>query len=539
MAQIADASASVAGRIMGITPGHDPIDAPVSIQVAALRAVGCDGRAMPIPEPPTKTRTRDIIGYSLGEGASSLTFNGISAFFMLYYTQALGLPYAKAAMAIAVSSLWDAIVDPLVGHLSDNTQSRWGRRQPYIMVGGLLMAVCFYYLWAVPGFVQRDGLLFFYAVFINFVYRTAYAVFYVPYVALGFEVCPGYHERSKLQATRMVLGMATNLFVALGWSLFFPDRPGGREATSVPANFVHMGTIFSFTAVGLTAVVLLAVRRHITDTRGAITGTGKGIRAYFGDFRDVITDRYLRPIMIFTCIGMIASVFVAMLQMYLYVYFLHLTALQKTMVHGGGMVLCALGALAGPLLERKFDKKRAVCIGATIMAGADLLAVFLSLSGLLQGTTTWEIGGHVVPVSVIVFGGCDMVNWFGYGLLCIVGISMIADAAEVNELESGVRKDGGYAAIYSFTTKLVTSVSMLAVGACLNWVGFASGSDRQTPSAIHGLVFLTFGLGSFFAVLVIPIALRSRISQGFMTNVKAALAEKRALTSDHRPGSFS
>ncbi len=93
---------------------------------------------------------------------------------------------------------------------------------------------------------------------------------------------------------------------------------------------------------------------------------------------------------------------------------------------------------------------------------------------------------------------------------------MIADAAEVNELESGVRKDGGYAAIYSFTTKLVTSVSMLVVGACLNWVGFASGSDHQTPQAIRGLVFLTFGLGSFFAVLVIPIALRCRISQGFM-----------------------
>ncbi len=239
---------------------------------------------MPIPEPPTKTRTRDIIGYSLGEGASSLTFNGISAFFMLYYTQALGLPYAEAAMAIAVSSLWDAIVDPLVGHLSDNTQSRWGRRQPYIMVGGLLMAVCFYYLWAVPSFVQRDGLLFFYAVFINFIYRTAYAVFYVPYVALGFEVCPGYHERSKLQATRMVLGMATNLFVALGWSLFFPDRPGGREATSVPANFLHMGTIFSFTAVGLTAVVLLAVRHHITDTRGVITGNGQGHPRLFRRF---------------------------------------------------------------------------------------------------------------------------------------------------------------------------------------------------------------------------------------------------------------
>jgi len=483
---------------------------------------------MPISEVRPKTRTRDIIGYSLGEGTTSLTFNGISAYFMLYYTQALGLPYAEAALAFAVSSLWDAMVDPLIGHLSDNTHSRWGRRVPYILVGGLLMALCFYFTWAVPGFVRNGGLLFAYAIAINFTYRTAYAVFYVPYVALGFEVCTDYHQRSQLQAARVTLGMATNLLVALGWSLFFPDRPGGPEATSVPANFVRMGTIFSIVAVGLTAAVLLAIRRHVTDTRGMVTGTGKGIRAYYRDFRDVITDRYLRPIMIFLCLGMIASCFVGMLQMYLYVYFLHLSALQKTLVHGGGMVFGALGALSGPLLERRFDKKRAVCIGAAIMAGADLLAVLLSGSGLLQGTTTWAVGGHVIPVSVIVYGGCDMVNWFGYGLLSILGLSLVADAAEVNELETGVRKDGGYAAIYSFTTKLVASVAILVAGSCLKWVGFASGSDQQTPQAIHGLVYLAFGLGSFFAALVIPFALRCEITQAFMRDVKAALAQKNA-----------
>ena len=160
----------------------------------------------------------------------------------------------------------------------------------------------------------------------------------------------------------------------------------------------------------------------------------------------------------------------------------------------------------------------------------DLLAVLLSQSGLLKGTATWVVGPHVIPLAVIVYGGCDMVNWFGFGLLWILGISLIADAAEVNELETGVRKDGGYAAIYSFTTKLVASVAVLAAGCCLKWVGFASGSDHQTPQAIHGLVFLAFGLGAFFAALVIPFALRCDITQGFMKDVKAALAQKRAGT---------
>ncbi len=480
---------------------------------------------IPIVQNPKKTRGRDIAGYALGEGATSLTMNGISGFAMLYYTQALGLPFAQAGVAFAVSSVWDALVDPAIGHLSDNTHTRWGRRQPYILFGGLLLAVSFYFLWAVPGFVGRGALLFPYVLTMNLIVRTAYAIFTVPYVALGYEVCTDYHQRSQLQGARLALNMLVNLLgPALAWSVFFPDRAGGPEATSVVSNFLHMGTVFALATVGFTAVVVLTTRHHITDTRGVVTGTGNSLRAFLGDFREIIADRYLRPIIFFMCVGGMAAVFVATLQMYLYVYFMHLTALQKTIIHGGGMVLCGSGGFAGVWLERRFDKKHAVCIGAGITACADLLAAILFLGGALKPTTVWVVHGHTLPIAVIVFGACDMLNWFGIGLFSSLASSMIADVAEVNELESGTRKDGGYAAIFAFTTKLILSVAVFTASACLAWVGFVNGSDHQTPEAIRWLVLLTFGLGSFFATLVIPIALRYPIDQAYMTKVKAALA---------------
>jgi GPH family glycoside/pentoside/hexuronide:cation symporter len=476
---------------------------------------------------PPKARGRDILGYALGEGVTSLTLNGISGFAMLYYTQALGLPFAQAGVAFAVASFWDAIVDPAVGHLSDNTHTRWGRRQPYILVGGLLMAVTFYFLWAIPAGFNHGGWLFCYVLTLNLLYRTAFAIFSVPYVALGYEVCTDYHQRSQLQGARVAFNMLVNLLgPALAWSLFFPDAKvaGGPEATSVAANFVRMGGVFALATVGFTLVVVYSTRRHITDTRGLVTGTGNSPGAFLRDFREIVTDRYLRPIVLFVSVGLIGAVFVATLQMYLYVYFMHLTALQKTIIHGGGMVLCGTGALMGVRLERRFDKKHAVCIGAGIAAVADLTAGVVFLSGLLQPTTVWVVGGHTVPVAVIVFGACDMLNWFGIGLYGSLANSMIADVAEVNELKSGVRKDGGYAAIFAFTTKLVMSVAVFLASACLAWVGFVNGSDHQTPEAIRWLVLLTFGLGSLFASAVIPIALRYPITQAFMAQVKASLA---------------
>jgi len=478
-----------------------------------------------------KISGREVYGYALGEGATSLTMNGIAAFAMLYYTQALGLPFSQAGFAFAIASIWDALVDPAIGHLSDNTHTRWGRRQPYILLGGIALAVTFYFVWAVPAFILHGGLLFPYVILMNLLCRTAYAVFVVPYVALGYEICTDYHQRSQIQGARSALNMLVNLLgPALGWSIFFPDTPGGPEATSVVANFLHMGSAFAIATIVFTAVVVVVTRHHIADTRGVVTGTGNSLGAFYRDFCEIITDRYLRPIVIFMCLGLTGGTFVATLQMYLYVYFMHLTALQKTIIHGGGMVLFAIGGLTSVALERRFDKRNAVCIGAGIAAVADLSAAIIFLSGLLKPTTVWIVGGHTIPVAVIVFGGCDMLNWLGIGLFCSLASSMIADVAEVNDRDSGVRKDGGYAAIFAFATKLVLSVSVFIASACLAWVGFVNGSDHQNPTAIRWLVLLTFGLGSLFAASVIPIALRYPITQEFMTKVKADIAARKAST---------
>ena len=98
--------------------------------------------------PGPKARTSEVWGYAVGEGATSLTMNGIAAFAMLYYTQALGLPFAQAGWAFALASLWDALIDPAIGHLSDNTHTRWGRRHPFMYFAGAPAALAFYFLWS-------------------------------------------------------------------------------------------------------------------------------------------------------------------------------------------------------------------------------------------------------------------------------------------------------------------------------------------------------------------------------------------------------
>ena len=127
--------------------------------------------------PDVKTSLRTIYGYATGEGAVSLSMNGIANFAMLFYTQVLGLGPKYAGMALSITILWDAISDPIMGHITDNTRSRFGRRHPYILGGGLLLAVSFFFLWFVPAGFSGPTRLFWYLLSLNFIVRTAVTIF--------------------------------------------------------------------------------------------------------------------------------------------------------------------------------------------------------------------------------------------------------------------------------------------------------------------------------------------------------------------------
>lgn len=117
---------------------------------------------------PVDCSLADMLVYAQGDCAISLVMNGIFGFAMLYYTNALGLNPAWAGIAMSLSVVWEAVSEPLMGHISDITRSRWGRRHAYMLVGGLLMAACSYFIWDVPQkFLGSQVSMFWYLVAMN------------------------------------------------------------------------------------------------------------------------------------------------------------------------------------------------------------------------------------------------------------------------------------------------------------------------------------------------------------------------------------
>jgi glycoside/pentoside/hexuronide:cation symporter, GPH family len=219
--------------------------------------MGLETRSRPLAAP-SSCSLGSVLIYGSGECANSLVMNSVFAFAMLYYTKALHLDPSWAGLAMSVSVLWEAFTEPVIGHLSDNTRSRWGRRHPYMMAGGLIMAACSCLMWAVPaGFRSSQLGLFWYLVLLNLCLRAGLTLFCVPYLALGFELCTDYQGRSRIQSIRHIFNMAANLAgPALAWSIFFQDRDGIR-GTTMAENYFRMGVAFSL-ATFLFVVLVVA-----------------------------------------------------------------------------------------------------------------------------------------------------------------------------------------------------------------------------------------------------------------------------------------
>jgi glycoside/pentoside/hexuronide:cation symporter, GPH family len=465
-----------------------------------------------------------LVLYGSGEAATSLVLNGLYGFALIFYTEALGLSPALAGLALSISILWEAVTEPYMGYLSDRTRSRFGTRFPWIATGVVVIAVAFYFLWAVPMQFRGGGTTtFVYLVVLNLLLRLGLTMFIVPYLALGFEVAPAYDDRPRLQGVRWVCNMAANMAgPALAWIIFFPDTktPQGKvvTGTSVVDNFVAMGSAFSIAIVLLTALMLWGCRSTIRDTRkGEADAAAVRSVGFWEGFRPIIADVDVRCVLILIFLMVVGMVIVSSMQSYLYVHFMIFSGVEKTVVHGSTMVAAALGAAISPWAARRFDKKGAIVLGAVLGILGEVGLAALFLPGWMPRA------GTVAIATFVVFQG---LYWVASGVVLPVATAMIADIAELGRLRTGRTVDGSYSAIFSLAWRAGTSLSLLITGGLLSLTGFDTANGRApTPESIWWVAALAFLVGTVFYVLTIAWVQRYTLDRARYAALTAILGE--------------
>ena len=366
----------------------------------------------------------------------------------------------------------DAITDPLMGHISDNTRTRWGRRRPYIFVGAILVGLVFALLWQLPEGKSED---FYFNWFLvgSIVFFLAYTVFATPWVALGFELTPDYHERTRLMGVQFFIGQFPYIiapwFVAITTWAVFADQAQGAAVLAVIVCVVAI-------VFGVLPALLLRERPlpPKVETGEERTGLGGAAIGFFKAFLQTLTSGPFLLLCAATFLVFNGYQLVASFQLYVTIYYV---AGGDQAVGGewfgwAGSVMSGSAFFVIPFvtwLAGKIGKRRAFYVSTSLAILGYVMKWFC-----YTPETPWLV---IVPAPFMAFA---------LGGLFTLMPSMIADVVDLDELKTNERREGLFGAVFWWVVKLGMGVAMWGGGVLLNYTGFdvELGND-QTAEAIH------------------------------------------------------
>jgi len=410
------------------------------------------------------------LGVKVAWGAGGLADNFIMncitphILIMPIYNLVFGLDPVKIGIALSVPRFIDAITDPLMGHISDNTRCRWGRRKPYIFVSAILCAALIPLLWIPP--FRTETFLFFYLMAVATLISLVYTAYVVPYTALGYELTSDYDERTKVLAWRMYIGLIGSLVLPWAYrachlSIFGGDQVKGAVAVSGVA-----GVLILFTGI----LPALVGKEEVFGQAQPKTGMVESIGAAFRNkaFRVLIVAYLVIITSLFTC---------ANLGLYLNIYHVFAGDKAAAAAMGGlaGSILALISYISLPLLtwiSIRTSKKAAMIVGL-------LLAVVGTSSNWFTMTPQWP---YLQLVSAIISG-------FGLQGCWLMVSSMTADVCDDDELQTGLRREGLFGAVMSFTLKAALAACAVTAGAVLTLSGYDTSVANETGRVGADVIF--------------------------------------------------
>ncbi len=455
---------------------------------------------------PTKVPMYNKISYGAGSMADIVMQETIELYVVYFYITTMGISPMMVGLAVMIPRLWDTVTDPVMGNISDNFRSRWGRRRPFIVLGGVLICIPFTMVWMVPSSLGEVGILLWFVVCM-LGYSTFYTVYFVPYFSLGAEMSTDYNERTHIASVRMFIGRIAGLGMAPVFEL------------------VYNKDLFSNEQVGFTAVALVFSALTIAGALWAVSTTREATYVqtqekinFIEAIRYTLRNGPFVILLIVTVVSGVAFWSVLRLGRFVNVYY----------VHGGS--------------ESSLGRINTI---------AELISVFVAFASIILVDRMCKYFGklaaRIVLTTIVMF--LQMSSWFlfnpdhpylylfyaaGTGLLyasTLIYTAMIPDVADDDELKTGLRREGMFFGVWGLFGKLTFSIGPLLSGIILELIGFKEGQEMQTEHTLWWMRFI-FAFGAVpLSIATILVLFKYPLTEKRVRAMRAEL-DKRHLDSD-------
>ena len=469
----------------------------------------------------TAAKDKVLLGQKAAFGAGHLVLNllpGALGIFMFFLLTAFGMDPFLAGLLGGLPRIFDAITDPIMGFISDNTKSRWGRRRPYIFVGAILSGLFFMLLWQLDA-ENSQTYNFWYFLIMSMVFLIGNTMFATPLVGLGYEMTTDYNERTRLMAFSQTVGQVAWMVVPWFWVLIADKDLFATQAVGVRRLSIIVGLICIVLGV-LPALFCRGMDAGHMENRKRIT-----FKTLFSNVIDLFRSMgevfknipFLKlcgaTFLVFNGFQLVASFSFFIIVFYMYngnyeaagnwpAWFSTITAVITA--------FCVIPIITW--MANNFGKRRAFIYSTAI----SIVGYILKWWGFDPGNP-WLL---FMPIPFMAFG---------LGGLFTLMMSMTADVCDLDELKNGMpRKEGTFGAIYWWMVKLGQALALVLGGLVLKLVGFDQNAATQTTETLMNLRIADIVIPAATAGLAIVVMWKYSLDEARAKEIKAELVKRRA-----------
>jgi len=459
------------------------------------------------------------LGQKLAFGSGHLAnqlFPAALGVFMIVLVLSLKMDPFLAGVLAALPRILDALTDPIMGFISDNTRSKWGRRKPYILLGSVITGVSFMVMWQLyPENSQFYNFMYFLSV--SVIFYVGYTIFATPLIGLGYEMTSDYNERTRLMAVSQWMGQIAWMIAPWFWVIIYDTDIYDTAPEGARNLSIYVGALCMILGI---MPALFNKEMKLPDSLPTPDLSLKNLSAnskeFFVGIKQTISCKpFLRlcgaTFLIFNGFQTIAQFAFFIIIFYLFTG--DTTAAGNWPAWFGTVSALATAFLVIPIItyiSTKVGKKKAFIIATMI----SIVGYALKWWGFNPDNPFFMF----IPIPLMSFG---------IGGLFTLMMSMTADVCDLDELNHGTRREGTFGAVYWWMVKLGTAMALLTSGAVLSWVGFDENAASQTVETITNLRIADIVIPVFTAILAIVIIWNYDLTEERANEIKDLLIERR------------
>jgi len=483
---------------------------------------------------------------------------GVFSFFLL---TAFGMDPFLAGILGGLPRLYDAISDPIMGFISDNTKSKWGRRRPYIFVGAILSGIFYILLWQMsPENSQMYN--FWYFLIFSLIFLTGNTIFATPLVGLGYEMTTDYNERTRLMGFANTVGQIAWMIVPWFWVIIANPKMYATQVEGVNELAIYVGVICMVLGV-FPAVFCKGIDSAKMENRKEISfkTIGSSFKELFYSIKQVSQNKPFMKLcaatfLVFNGFQIVASFSVFIIVFYMYngsyegagtwpAWFATISAMLTAFMvipvvtriankwgKKNAFIIASIISIVGYLLKWwGFNNELNASFNQTSLAKnmtKGLQSVFDAIGPTLESLNmSWFTIDTTQGVPWLIFIPIPLLS-FGLGSLFTLMMSMTADVCDLDELYNGMpRKEGTFGAIYWWMVKLGQGLALVIGGFVLKLIGFDGGAATQTAETLYQLRLMDIIIPSLTAAFAAWVMWTYNLSEDKARDIKEQLVKRR------------